>query len=474
MIFKRFYDRDLAQASFLVGCSKTKKALVVDPRRDYQVYLDYARAQGLRVEVVAETHIHADYLSGARELAAAIGATLVVSTEGGTDWQYSGLQSFEQRLLQDGERFAVGQVHVEAVHTPGHTPEHLSYAFYDDETDAVSLILTGDFLFVGTPGRPDLLDTTGIEKGSMKKTAAVLFDSLKRFVDRVPHDVPIWPGHGAGSACGRSLGALPCTTLGYELKHRPWGEFLRSEDREGFVDYILEGQPDSPTYFGRMKEWNRDGFPLRNVQRRPPRLTRSYFPTALENGAIAVDLRSREEFSSGHLKSAIHLPLGPKLATWAGWVLPKPESIVLITDETTSADEAGDILLRIGQDDFVGFIPFSDLEDHRDVVKMPAVEAEEALEIWQKEAARFIDVRSRNEFLEGHIPQAQHFPITTFQEVLDDILRGQPLLVYCGSGARAAVAASILQREGVEDVVYFEGSMRAWREKNYPEQTPDE
>ena len=458
MIFHRFYDDDLAQASFLIGCSKTKEALVVDPRRDYEIYLHCARQEGLTITTVAETHIHADYLSGARELARALQATLVVSAEGDRTWQYQGLEDFEHRLLQDGERFAVGKVHIEAIHTPGHTPEHLCFGLYDDQTNELTLVLTGDFLFVGSLGRPDLLDTTGHDKDTRTPAARNLFHSLQRFLDTVPYDIPLWPGHGAGSACGKSLSQLPTTTLGFELRTRPWGPLLKQDDPGPFMDHILKEQPDTPTYFARMKIWNRDGFPLRSVLRRAPRLTRTYLPRALDEGAIALDLRSTRRYVRSHLPGSIHVPMDGPLATRVGDLIPEPAALILITDETTDVDRATDILLRVGHDEFVGFIPFLDIDSHPELIALRHYEPFQARDLHDQSRALLLDVRSTSEFHQNHLENARHTPITRITERLDDLPRDRPLITYCSSGARASIAASLLEHFDFPDVAFVKGS----------------
>lgn len=468
MIFKRFYDSALAQASFLIGCTKTQKALVVDPRRDYQVYRDYAKSRSLELTSVVETHIHADFLSGARELAAAIGAKLIVSDEGGDDWRYRGLESFDVRRLQDGERFAVGTVQIEALHTPGHTPEHLSLIVFGEESNQPVFALTGDFFFANTLGRPDLLETTGLQENSGRPGAEILFHSIRRFIDKIPRDIPVWPGHGAGSACGKSLGERPCTTIGYELRTSAWAPYVRDNDQEGFIAYILRGQPETPTYFKRMKKWNRDGFPLQRVQRRAPRLTPEYFSRAIAEGALAVDLRPRLEFARSHIKDSLSLPESRELASLASWILPELESLIFVTDEHTDVDKAAEIMLRVGQDEILGFIPFADLEKREETVPLPAVEVEEAFELWEQDRVQLIDVRSLSEFESGHIPGAQHVPIAQFTERYREIPRDNPLLVYCTIGLRSAVAASFLQKKGYQTLRFFQGSMETWRGADKP------
>ncbi|MEE2054160.1 MBL fold metallo-hydrolase, partial [Nocardiopsis tropica] len=256
MLLERVYDDDLAQASYLIGCQARGEALVVDPRRDIGEYLDLARRHGMRIVAVTETHIHADYLSGTRELAAATGATAYVSGEGGEDWQYG----FDAERLMDGDTVTVGNITVRARHTPGHTPEHLSFLITDGAfSDQPGYLLSGDFVFAGDIGRPDLLDEAAGGEDTRFEGARHLFASLRDTFLTLPDHVQVLPGHGAGSACGKALGALPATTVGYERLNAWWGPYLRDDDEKGFVDELLDGQPDAHAYFARMKRQNREG-----------------------------------------------------------------------------------------------------------------------------------------------------------------------------------------------------------------------
>src|SRR5690606_5020410 len=250
MLLERVYDPDLAHASYLIGCQAEGSAIVIDPRRDVSVYLELAAKNSLRITHVTETHIHADYLSGARELAASTGAALHLSVEGGSDWRYR----FDHLPLRHGSTIEVGNILVEALHTPGHTPEHLSFLVTDRAaTDQPGFLFTGDFIFVGDIGRPDLLDEAAGGEDTRFPMARQLFDSLRRTLDTLPDYVQVHPGHGAGSACGKALGAVASTTLGYEKATAWWADYVRNDDRQGFVDALLEGQPDGAHYFRRTK-----------------------------------------------------------------------------------------------------------------------------------------------------------------------------------------------------------------------------
>lgn len=262
MLLRYLYDTNLAQASYLVGCQRTGEALVVDPNRETARYLEVAEREGLRITAVTETHIHADFLSGARQLAARAGARLLLSDEGGPDWLYG----FEHEGLRDGGTFMVGNVRIQVMHTPGHTPEHLAFLLTDTaNADEPMGLFTGDFLFVGDIGRPDLLETAAGVAATKEPSARTLFRSLQK-VRGLPDWLQVWPGHGAGSACGKALGAVPSTTLGYELRFN-WAFGI--EDENEFVRQVLKGQPEPPRYFAEMKRINRDGPPILNGLSKP-------------------------------------------------------------------------------------------------------------------------------------------------------------------------------------------------------------
>ena len=306
MLLERIYDEDLSQAGYFIGCQAQKEALVVDPRRDIQVYLDLAAHHDMTITAVAETHIHADFLSGTRELAAATGATAYVSGEGGEDWQYG----FEAERLHDGESIQLGNITVTARHTPGHTPEHLSYLVTDGAfADEPGYFLTGDFVFSGDLGRPDLLDEAVGMEDTRFAGAKHLFASLKSAFLTLPDHVQVFPGHGAGSACGKALGALPSTTVGYERRFAWWGPFLENDDEQGFIDELLDGQPDAHAYFGRMKRQNVLGPALLGERTLRRRVDASEVASGMASGTIAlVDTRPVAAVHEGMVPGALSIP----------------------------------------------------------------------------------------------------------------------------------------------------------------------
>lgn len=316
MILLSFYDEQLAQTSYLIGCGASGEALVVDPLRDIRPYVDAAEREGVRITDVTETHIHADFVSGTRELVARTGARLHLSGMGGSDWSYRFAEHDGALMLHDGDRFDVGHVHVDVVHTPGHTPEHLTFVITDGAAaDEPIGAVTGDFLFVGDVGRPDLLEKAAGVADSMEASARTLFHSLQRFRDAYPEWLQIWPGHGAGSACGKGLSAIPHSTLGYERRFN-WA--LAMDDEAEFVRAVLAGQPEPPKYFAMMKKINREGPTVLGSLPRPEHIEARRLSELLEQGTIVVDSRTAAAFAETHVPGTLSIPLNRSFTTWAG------------------------------------------------------------------------------------------------------------------------------------------------------------
>ena len=295
MFFQHVYDKTLAQASYLIGCQKTGESIVIDPKRDVDTYLEIARQNGLKITHVAETHIHADFLSGSRELAALTGAKMYLSDEGGPDWQYQ----FPHEGLKGGDVFHVGNLRFDVLHTPGHTPESISFLLTDvPASKAPVMLFTGDFVFVGDIGRPDLLEKAAGLKGTQDVGAREMYKSIQRFAG-LPDYVQVWPGHGAGSACGKALGAVPSSTVGYE-KIRNWA-LGYGDDEKGFVKYLLEDQPEPPRYFAMMKKLNKVDRPLLTEVPRPRKLSTAELKASIEKGIKVVDTRPKSDFAKGFI-----------------------------------------------------------------------------------------------------------------------------------------------------------------------------
>jgi hydroxyacylglutathione hydrolase len=456
MLLERIYDQDLAQAGYFIGCQRKGEAVVVDARRDIDVYLDLARANGMKIVAVAETHIHADYLSGTRELAAATGAGIYVSGEGGTDWQYG----FDAERLHDGDTISIGNITVQALHTPGHTPEHLSFLVTDGAfSDQPGYLLSGDFVFAGDLGRPDLLDEAAGGIDTRFEGAKQLFASLRTKFLPLPDHVQVHPGHGSGSACGKALGAIPSTTVGYERLYAWWGKHLEANDEQGFIDELLDGQPDAHAYFGRMKRQNRLGPEVLGERGALPELDNQAVVADLAADKVTfVDTRPNEQVHEGTVAGAVNIPAGNKAASFGAWAY-DPETddcpLVLLAPDQDAAQQMWDHLVRVGIDNVAGYTTSL---DGLPIVVPPLIQPEE---LDGFDAALVLDVRNKSEHAAGHIPGSEQLSAGRVLWNLDQLPSDGPIVTYCQSGVRNSVAASTLRRAGY-NVVELDGSYAAW------------
>ena len=456
MLLERFYDEDLAQASYLVGCQASGEAIVIDPRRDLQIYLDTAARHGMKIVAVTETHIHADYLSGTREVARATGAQMYVSGEGGSDWQYG----FEANRLHHSDAIHIGNIRIEARHTPGHTPEHLAFLVTDTKfADEPGYLFSGDFTFAGDLGRPDLLDEAAGGDNTRFAAAQHMYTSLQNVLLELADHVQVYPAHGSGSACGKSLGALPSTTVGYERRNAWWGPLLAAQDRDGFVSQLLDGQPDAHSYFSRMKRENRDG----------PSLLGDLAPLELIDGQAAarrfadgeiilVDTRSPDMVRQGSPAGALAIPAAGKTASWGAWAYDpetEPRPLLLLARDSAEAEHLRRHLVRVGIDHYAGYL--TDL-DAFDLTPSNTVAPEDLDHI---EDALVLDVRGRSEYGNGHIPGSVNINAGRVLWHQNELPRDRPIVTYCQSGSRNIVAAQALRRAGY-DIVELDGSYAAW------------
>jgi hydroxyacylglutathione hydrolase len=464
VILKRFYNEKLAQATYLLGSATAREALVVDPNRDLDPIIRAASAEGLRIVGIAETHIHADFVSGARELAILTGAEVYLSGHGDEDWGYRFPTSAVAKLVHDGDEIEIGEVRVSIMHTPGHTPEHISLIVTDRDTaDEPMGAFTGDFLFVGDVGRPDLLERAANMKGTMEASARDLHRSIEAFRTKFPDYLQVWPGHGAGSACGKSLGAVPQTTLGYEKLFNP---ALQHRDESAFVSFVLEGQPDPPLYFARMKQINRDGPPAVAGGAGAPHLEDHRLAEVINSGAAVLDTRTRAEYSANHAPGTYHAPDSSKaFLTWAGSVLPYDSDIYIIADRPR--DVARDLAL-IGLDRIAGSFntsaPRRWLDQHPDADgEQSSVDADTLAPSGEVKSDAFVlDVRNSSEWNAGHIPGSTNVPLGRLLERLPELPTDRPITVHCQSGARATVAIAALQAHGFDDVHHLKGDFAGW------------
>jgi hydroxyacylglutathione hydrolase len=456
MLFRQITDGRLAQYAYLIGCQQTKEAIIVDPERDVDRYLAVAHAEGLQLVAAAETHIHADFLSGARELATAIPAIKTyLSDEGDAAWKYEWARrgAYNVQFVHHDDVFRVGNIEFRVLHTPGHTPEHISFLVTDRGAGADEPLglLSGDFVFVGDLGRPDLLETAAGIAGAMAPAARRLYGSISSFL-ALPDFVQVWPAHGAGSACGKALGAIPTSTVGYERRWSP--AIAASRDgEEPFMDFILAGQPEPPLYFARMKSLNKEGAPVLGSLPKPERLdTATLSALSSRRDVTVVDTRlDRQAFFAAHLPGSLYAPLDKTFPTITGSFIDPDQVIHLLVDDN-QVEEAVRALVRIGLDRVAGHASPATLDAlARSGVPLARTESIDFAEVERrisKNGLTVLDVRGRTEFDAGHFPDALHIPHTRLRARLGELPRDRPLLVHCGSGARAAASASLLEREG--------------------------
>jgi hydroxyacylglutathione hydrolase len=457
MFFQHVYDKSLAQASYFIGCQKCGVAMVIDPKRDVDTYIEIAKQNNMQITHVAETHIHADFLSGSRELAALTGAKLYLSDEGGPDWQYQ----FDHVGLKDGDEFKVGNLKIEVIHTPGHTPESISFLLTDvPASDKPVMLFTGDFVFVGDIGRPDLLEKAAGMIGTQDAGAKQMFKSLKRFSE-LPDYIQVWPGHGAGSACGKALGAVPSSTVGYE-KIRNWA-FQYESDEKGFAKYLLEDQPEPPKYFAMMKKLNKVDRPLLTEVPKLNKLSTKELNDALKKGVKVIDTRMKADFAKGFIPGTINIQGNNLFATWMGWFVSYEEPFILIAEQS-KLDDLTRKLMRIGMDNILGYVDgVTDwAKEGGTLSKSEIVSMAEFKEILKTNHTQIIDLRGTSEYKAGHIKGTENLFVGTLEKNLDKIRKDQQVVIHCQSGDRATIGYSLLAKHGFKNVKNYSGGMNEW------------
>ena len=458
MFFQHIYDKSLAQASYLIGCQAKGEAIVIDAKRDIDTYLQISKENNLKITHITETHIHADFLSGSRELAAVTGADLYLSDEGGDDWQYQ----FPHIGLRNGDEIKVGNLTLKVIHTPGHTPESISFLLTDHPaTDEPVMIFTGDFVFVGDVGRPDLLEKAAGIEGTQEKGAKEMYQSVQDF-SRLPSYIQVWPGHGAGSACGKSLGAVPSSTIGYE-KIRNWA-FQYEDDEDGFIDQLLEGQPEPPKYFAMMKKLNKEDRPLLTEVPQQRRLSKEEFLKAYSEDVTVIDTRDKVDFAKGFLPKSINIQGNNSFSTWMGWILDYSQPFILIAEQD-KIDDLTRKLMRIGMDQMLGYI--EDVNDFGlDLLTSDIIDINEFKTYIERDDVQIVDVRNKTEYEVAHIQNADNIFVGTLEDHLDEISKDKTVIIHCQSGDRAAIAYSLLRKNGFERVKNFSDGMREWLANN--------
>jgi hydroxyacylglutathione hydrolase len=449
-MFQRFFEEGLAQSSYLIACERTRDAIVVDPRRDIDVYLAAATRQQLKIAYAVETHVHADFVSGARELAA-LGAEVVAGP--GADLQFPFHEGRHHETLR------VGDIAVELVHTPGHTPEHISLLVREPGSPVRAL--TGDTLFVGAVGRPDLLGPD-----QARELAGQLFHSLFDTLLALGDDVEVHPGHGAGSLCGAGIGDAPHSLIGQERRFNP---LLQKRSKDAFVEAVLGDLPETPPYFPEMKRVNRAGPPVLDLGNGmpPPRPLRPADAAAIvEDGAVLLDMRSAESFGAGHPSGAINIGFGSKVGYWAGWIVPLRAQVILLASDARQALDARRQLTRVGFEQVSGAVDggyqaWSDAGcPISRVTQMSPADLRDRL--GHPGQLTLLDVRTTREWRAGHLDDAVNIPVGEIVRRAGELQRADTVATMCEAGYRSSLAASLLKRAGFE-VVNVTGGMNAYR-----------
>ncbi|MFK3833203.1 persulfide dioxygenase-sulfurtransferase CstB [Staphylococcus saprophyticus] len=430
MFFKQFYDNHLSQASYLVGCQRTGEAIVIDPVRDLTKYMEVADSEGFKITQAAETHIHADFASGIRDVQERLNANIYVSGEGDDQLSYKNMPE-HTNFVKNQDIIQVGNIKLEVLHTPGHTPESISFLLTDEGggSSVPMSLFSGDFIFVGDIGRPDLLEKSVQMEGTTEIGAKQMYQSIEG-VKNLPDYIQIWPGHGAGSPCGKALGAIPMSTLGYE-KINNWAFNVTDESK--FVETLTSNQPAPPHHFAQMKKINQFGMNMYQPY--------DVFPS-LDNARIAFDLRSKEAFHGGHTEGTINIPYNQNFINQIGWYLDYENSIDLIGDKST-VEQAAHTLQLIGFDNVAGYrLPKSEI----------LTQSIHSVDMTGKEEY-ILDVRNEEEWNNGHLDQAVNIPHGKLLNENIPFNKEDKIYVHCQSGVRSSIAVGILENKGYENVV---------------------
>lgn len=466
MLLKYFYDEALAHASYLVGCQRTGEAFVIDPARTITPYLEVAAAEKLTITGCVETHIHADYVSGSCELAKKTEATIYLSDEGPVDWKYELGPEYSVQRLKEGDRIAIGKIQLTTMHSPGHTPESISLLLTDFGSGANEPmgIFTGDFIFAGSVGRPDLLEEAAGISGAADQGARELFRSIEKF-NLLPDYLQVWPAHGAGSACGKGLGAIPSSTVGYEKR---FNQALQIPTEEDFVRFILDDQPEAPPYFGLMKQLNKQGPKIVGdsyPKKMAPQNLKSLDPTC-----NIIETAEFEQFANQHAPGTINLPM-KYLASQGGWLVNYEAPTYLISTEKNILD-AVKTLREIGIDNIEGYFNVEEVyASGLATEKSPQQSPKWLANALQTNSIRLIDVRRNSEWNAGRIAGAEHIFLGQLAEKIKQATSqtdNRSIVLQCRTGSRSSIAASVLKSLGIKNVINLAGGIDRWEATGYP------
>lgn len=458
MYFQRIFTPGLAIHSYLLGDEKTKRAVVIDPVRQVVPYIMLAQNGGYEITHILETHVHADFISGAKELKHQLNERpqIYASGIGGKEWE----PAYADEIVHDRQDIVIGDLRLRALHTPGHTPEHIMWVCYDNSrsTEVPEFAFTGDCLFVGSVGRPDLLG----EK-SKETQASHLYHTLFDRLDWLPEYVEIFPAHGAGSLCGKALKAVGSSTMGYERLTNP---YLKNLPEELWIKNLNCNPLPIPPYFQKVKRMNRDGAPLLNTLN--VKKWEEEIPLPNLESLFLLDIRLPETFASSHIKGAINISASETFAQWAGWMIPSDIPIGLVTESYHLISDIIDQLRLMGFDQEIWIIPFDKLQQRYPLSTFRMMDVEELQNLKSANAApNIVDVRTTEEWVSGHIDGAQHFELNTLKEKYPQLPKDRSIALICRSGHRASLAASLLEKEGFQ-VMNVRGGIQAWRQAGLP------
>jgi len=455
MYFKQFYLGCLAHASYLIGSDGA--AAVVDPQRDVDHYIEEATSQGLSINYVIETHLHADFVSGHMELAARTGAQIVFGQSAAVE--------FPHRIVKDGDEIKLGDVVLRFLETPGHTPESISVLIIDTEAPTEPpKLLTGDALFIGDVGRPDLAGSKGFTPQQM---AGMLYDTLHTKFLTLDDTVEVYPAHGAGSLCGRNISSETRSTIG---EQRKYNYALKPMPREEFISLMTTDLPEVPAYFPRDAEINRTGAALLNRLDGPPALS-SEQVDKLRDQALLLDVRHPAAFCAGHIKGSLNIGLGGKFASWAGSLIPSGRPIIIVAEDTAGIDEAVTRLARVGLDTVTGYLAGGIYEWDKAGLPLATIQQMPVDELHHRvvggEPFQLLDVRSPGEYKSGHAPGALAAPLGRLDEHARSLSHDLPIILICASGYRSSIATSLLEKQGFSNLFNVIGGTSAWTAAGY-------
>ena len=458
MYFKQFYLGCLAHASYLIGSDG--EAAVVDPQRDVDEYITEAEDHGFKIKYIIETHLHADFVSGHRELAARTGAEIIFGEKAGA--------TFAHRGVRDGDEVKVGRVLLRFLETPGHTPESISVVVINTEVSPEpQKVLTGDTLFIGDVGRPDLAGARGYTSEQM---AALLYESLHEKLLKLDDKVEVYPAHGAGSLCGRNISKETSSTIGQQ---RAFNYALRPMPKEEFVRLMTKDLPPAPAYFSHDAERNREGATALKELTRPAALSPEEVNKRVQQGHLVLDVRPADEFGAGHIPGALNIGLSGQFASWGGTLIPVGAPLIIVADEALQVDESVVRLARVGHESVKGFLKggveaWEQASLETETIRQISVEELRAL-LESDAALQVVDVRRPAEYAAAHVPRAVSLPLA--QAICEEATRfdtKRPTAVICAGGYRSSAAASLLARAGFQSLLNVVGGTTAWINAGYP------